>query len=120
MWKAEKPQEQSKVLPKVKRKQGSYWQVLHEPSKSFPVFMLKVVDSLTFDTKLFNKSSFIFLTNQFSPIKSSRLSSCPGTLVSAIKSCSLNEIPKPDVVFIHTETLHKVKKWLFSIVTTIF
>ena len=37
----------------------------HEPSKSGPVFMLKVVDSSVFDTKLFNKSSFIFLTNQF-------------------------------------------------------
>ena len=32
-------------------------------SKSDPVFILKVVNSLAFDTMLFNKSSFIFPMN---------------------------------------------------------
>ena len=56
---------ENKVISKVKQKQRSKWQVQHEPSKSGPVFVLKVVDSLAFDTRLFNKSSSIFLTNQF-------------------------------------------------------
>ena len=51
------------VIPKVKRKQRSQWQVQHEPSKSGPVFILKVVDTLVFDTKIFSKSSFIFVKN---------------------------------------------------------
>ena len=33
------------VIPKVKQKQRSLWQVQHEPSKSGPVFILKVVDT---------------------------------------------------------------------------
>ena len=35
------------------------------PTWAFKIFMLKVVYSLPFETKLFYKSSFIFCTNQF-------------------------------------------------------
>ena len=53
-----------KVISKVDRKQRSQWQIQHEPPRSGPVFMLKVVDSLAFDTKLFNKGlSFFLLMN---------------------------------------------------------
>ena len=33
------------LISKVDRKQRSYWQIQHEPPKSSPVFMVKVIDS---------------------------------------------------------------------------
>ena len=59
----------TKVISKVKRKQRPLWQVEHEPSKSGPVFMLKLVDFLVIETNVFNKSSSIFCNSYFYSIK---------------------------------------------------